>query len=376
MLVSTSVSRFTTRLQALRLALVWGLLIAAAVGARADVAVLVEEPFHKWDTNGHVAIYLSRVCAESPVVLRRCRPGELGVVIARYHRVSLYDWLAMPLIPYLYAVDAPESAPDWIDSKTEAQLRDRWRRQHLRAIVPDRIGPDGQPTMPGGNWIQLAGTAYDRKVIGFRFATTEAQDDAFIAAYNARPNRSRFNIVLHNCADFAAGILDFYFPKAVRRNRIADLGVMTPKQVALRMVRYARLHPELHMTTFIIPQTPGSNRRSRPAYGLAEGLVKTWKYAIPLTIAAPPVTCGLLVLWLCGGRFALPRSAPPMPELSGHRFASPRPHCIGAPRNLRAGHVNTPASATPYNPDHELFAAQLRRSRDAGGFARRPIARH
>jgi hypothetical protein len=30
-------------------------------------------------------------------MLRPCQPGELGVVISRYHRVGGYDWIAMPV---------------------------------------------------------------------------------------------------------------------------------------------------------------------------------------------------------------------------------------------------------------------------------------
>lgn len=70
------------------------------------VALLLEEPyghFGSMNPTGHAAIYLTDVCAETPVSLRRCYPGETGVVISRYHQVDGYDWIAMPLLPYLYA---------------------------------------------------------------------------------------------------------------------------------------------------------------------------------------------------------------------------------------------------------------------------------
>ena len=60
---------------------------------------------------GHAAIYLSDVCAESPTELRPCLPGENGVVLSRYHHIGGYDWLAIPLIPYLYAVDDVSQIP-------------------------------------------------------------------------------------------------------------------------------------------------------------------------------------------------------------------------------------------------------------------------
>src|SRR5258707_10377021 len=99
-------------------ALVW---FTPAAGA--DVAVLLEEPYSydgAFAGPGHTAVYLARVCAASPTVLRRCQPGESGVVISRYHRIAGYDWLAIPLYPYLYAVDRPGDIPLFADSKLEA----------------------------------------------------------------------------------------------------------------------------------------------------------------------------------------------------------------------------------------------------------------
>ena len=68
----------------------------------------MEEPyggFGSVNPTGHGALYFNHICAESPTQLRMCLPGERGVVISRYHKVAGYDWLAIPLVPYLYAVD-------------------------------------------------------------------------------------------------------------------------------------------------------------------------------------------------------------------------------------------------------------------------------
>ncbi len=82
--------------------------LAGASTAYGDVALLIEEPygfFGSINPTGHSAIHLNRVCAESPVMLRRCLPGETGVVISRYSRIRRLDWVAIPLLPYLYAVE-------------------------------------------------------------------------------------------------------------------------------------------------------------------------------------------------------------------------------------------------------------------------------
>src|ERR1700759_4068788 len=90
------------------------LLFMGVAGARAAVPILLEDPYSycgAFAGAGHAAVYLSNICADSPVSLRRCLPGESGVVISRYHRIAGYDWLAVPLYPYLYAVDKPQDIP-------------------------------------------------------------------------------------------------------------------------------------------------------------------------------------------------------------------------------------------------------------------------
>jgi hypothetical protein len=133
-------------------ALVLFLLAAGfASRAQASVTVLLEEPY-SYDGalagTGHTAVYLPRVCAETPVVLRRCRPGEHGAVISRYARVGGYDWLAIPLVPYLYAVENPEDIPLYANPKVEAFLRDQYRRAHLEDVAAD--APGGET--PKGDW--------------------------------------------------------------------------------------------------------------------------------------------------------------------------------------------------------------------------------
>src|SRR5215813_8222533 len=108
--------------------------------AYAGATVLLEEPYSydgAFAGTGHVAVYLDNVCASSPLVLRKCRTGETGVVLSRYDGVGGYDWIAIPLIPYLYAVEKTESVPLFADPKTVAFLRDQYRRTHLESLAPD-----------------------------------------------------------------------------------------------------------------------------------------------------------------------------------------------------------------------------------------------
>src|SRR6266478_1405711 len=121
------------------------LLLCLTPQVHADVTVLLEEPYSydgAFAGTGHTAIYLTRVCAASPTLLRRCNPGELGVVISRYNRIGQYDWIAVPLLPYLYAVAEPEDIPLYADSKLVAFLRDQYRREYLEDLAPDK--PSGE----------------------------------------------------------------------------------------------------------------------------------------------------------------------------------------------------------------------------------------
>src|SRR5580700_3940216 len=83
-------------------------LVFLSAHCHAQAALLMEEPYGFFGTvnpTGHTAIYFARICAETPTRLRRCEPGEMGAVISRYSDVNDYDWVAIPLIPYLYSVE-------------------------------------------------------------------------------------------------------------------------------------------------------------------------------------------------------------------------------------------------------------------------------
>jgi hypothetical protein len=278
------------------------LFLCLGVSARADVAVLLEEPYSydgAFAGTGHAAVYLTRVCAATPTRLRHCASGEPGVVISRYHRIAGLDWVAIPLYPYLYAVDRPQNIPLFADAKLKTDLRDHYRRKYLEDIVPD--GASG--AAPGGDWYELIGSAYDRTLYGFQIETSAEQDDAFIARYNSMANRESYKLVSRNCADFVRDAVNFYYPKAVKRGLFSDLEVSTPKHMAKSLAQYSARHSELQFTTFVIPQVPGSVKRSRPVRGLTESVFKAKKYELPLLIVQPFVAGGFAVAYLAGGRF-------------------------------------------------------------------------
>jgi hypothetical protein len=318
--------------------------LVQATWARASVALLMEEPFGKFgamNPTGHAAVYLNHICASSPTELRLCKPGEYGVVISRYHKIAGYDWIAIPLIPYLYAVDDASEVPTSVDKANVARLRDAYRRKYLEALAPDT----SKGKAPKGEWIQLVGSSYDRTIHGFQVTSTTDQDERFIALFNDRRNVGHFNLLFHNCADFSRSVLDIYLPGAIHRSFIADLGLTTPKQVARELVKYDEKHPETDMSAFVIPQIAGSVKRSHPVKGVSESLVKSKKYLIPMTILAPELTGGMVVAYLARGRMKLPDD----------------------PVIFDADHLTDPSEATPPPAANEGAESTLIAPASAGG---------
>ncbi len=263
-----------------------GVMLGCARLAGASATLFLEEPYGRmgWFTaTGHAAVYLSDVCADSPTMLRRCAPGETGVVISRYDGIDGYDWLAIPLVPYLYAVDRAEDVPLVANVKMVFALRDQYRRQHLEEVAPE--GANGEA--PKGTWYELVGASYDRAIYGFEIPTTPEQDDALIAKLNSSPNRSHFHLVSNNCADFAKQILNFYYPESVRRSFVADVGITTPKQLAKMLTKFNAKHPELELSRFVIAQVPGSMPRSSTPHGVVESFFRSKKYIVPSTVVSP-----------------------------------------------------------------------------------------
>lgn len=254
--------------------------------AHASATLFLEEPYGKlgfFTATGHAAVYLSGVCAQTPLVLRPCQPGETGVVISRYDGIEHYDWVAIPLIPYLYAVDHAEDVPLFVDAKTVSVLRDRYRRQHLEEIAPDAENGEA----PGGNWYELVGSSFDRTIYAFQIDTTPEQDAALIRKLNSDPNRSHFRTVSSNCADFAKQIINFYYPKALHRSVVADVGITTPKQIAKTLVKFEQRHPQIEYSHFIIAQVPGNTPRSSAVHGVVESFFKSKKYMVPSVVVSP-----------------------------------------------------------------------------------------
>jgi len=255
---------------------------------------------------GHAAIYLDHVCADGPLKLRECFAGEQpGVVIARYHQIGKWDWMATPILEFLYATDSPAKVLGYATIENSWDLREIYRKRYLEAIVPDGTEYDKATN----EWWESAGTAYTRQLWGYQLDSTAEQDRRFIAFMNERSNVHAYRLKNNNCADFAANVVNLYYPGAVTRDRVADFGWMTPKNVARCVQTYGLAHPELNFRVFEVPQVPGSLPRSKHVWGAAESGLKTKTYLFTLLAIQPEVPLYCAIVYLKHGRWKIGQNA-------------------------------------------------------------------
>lgn len=276
---------------------------------RADVSLFLHEAIGvsgEETAAGHASIYFSNVCADGPVRLRMCHPGETGVVITAYPEMGAdknYEWLAIPLLSYLYGVENERNIPLYTNGRIRMLLRETYRRNHLRSIVADL--PDG--AMPLGRWKEVIGTVFNRDIYAFTLKTTAAEDAAFLEKFNLRPNQSRWQTLYHNCADFAREVLNLYFPHAARRDVLNDFTMTTPKAIAKSLTRYATHRPErlFYMTKY--SQLSGPIRRSLDNRKFSEMAIRSKKYLIPQIILKQSLLAIFATSYYTTGYFNAPQ---------------------------------------------------------------------
>jgi hypothetical protein len=175
------------------------------------------------------------------------------------------------------------------------------------AYAPDVAEGKKAGEAPGGEWTQLIGASYDRRIYGFQIQTTPEEDEKFMNKFNDSRNEGHFNLLFHNCADFSRTLLNVYYPHSIHRNFFVDMGITTPKQVARSLTKYADRHPELTFSTFMIPQVPGSIKRSHSIDGVMKLSGEVEEYVL-IAVLNPEVAAALRGL-PDGRRFKAPADA-------------------------------------------------------------------
>jgi hypothetical protein len=326
-----------------------GILALALFGsnAQASIGLVVGEPFGGFGTMlpvGHASIYLDHICADTPTHLRPCREGEYGVVLSRYHDLTAsgLDWIATPVFPFFYGVDTPGQVPSFVTPALRDSLRMKYREAHYRDVVPGPVATrterDGALHFKEGeDWQESIGSAFDRRLFVYTLDTTPEQDAAILSYINDLPNKRRYTLARHNCADFAANILRIVLPREPKSQRsplhrtfAVDYNITTPKALARQLDAWGKLHPELHFAVYEVPQVPGTTRRSRPLRSCAELFVTTKRYFFTLLAIAPEWIVPNTIAYAAKGRWkpgldatpVTPAAWPPAPTQSSDTLAN------------------------------------------------------
>lgn len=274
--------------------------------ARGDVGIVLNESMDtsvdRISGTGHSAVYFSRICAESPVRLRLCRPNENGSVMSNYINIGedqRFEWNIAPLNIYLYGVEDPRFRPLFGSYEIKNLLEERYRTKYLIGYC------DGPPcaTSYKAEWRQMVAATLIRSVYIFVIDTTVEQDKELISQFNASPNENHFNGITRNCADFTKRVINTYFPHAATTDYINDFGMTSPKAIARSFVRYAVRNPKSNLRVLHFAQVPGTIKRSNEVRSGTEQLYRSEKLLIPLLIFADYGVPAVAASYLLTGRF-------------------------------------------------------------------------
>jgi hypothetical protein len=266
---------------------------------------------------GHSAVYFSRICPESPVRLRLCRPDENGSVMSNYINIGedqRFEWNIVPLNIYLYGVEDPRFRPLFGSYKIKNLLEERYRTKYLAGYC------DGPPcsTSDKAEWREMVAATLIRSMYIFVIDTTVEQDKELIAQFNASPNENHFNGITRNCANFTKHVINTYFPHAANADYINDFGMTSPKAIARSLVRYAVRNPKSNLRVLHFAQVPGTIKRSSEVRSGTEQLYRSKKFLIPMLIFANYELPAVAASYLLTGRFSPEREFEKHPAVDGN----------------------------------------------------------
>jgi hypothetical protein len=151
--------------------------------ASADVGVILneslDESMDRITGTGHMAVYFSNICADSPTKLRLCGPGELGSVMSTYINIGedrRFDWNIVPLNIYLYGVEDSRNRPILASFKIKHALEERYRQNYLSGLC------ETAPCQTSGKseWREMVAATLIRGMYFFVVDTSVEQDRQLI----------------------------------------------------------------------------------------------------------------------------------------------------------------------------------------------------
>lgn len=295
----------------------------AGQAAHADLGVMVADPTtvgaSEFTHAGHALVYLSGVCADTPVRARLCRAGESGSVVTRYpqfHEASPYGWNIVPLDLYLEGTVQPGNRLLYGSQNVKDALGIKARDGFMKPVCAGAC-----PLIPHSYWRDMVAATINRDIFVFTVKTTPAEDEALVRWLNAHENFDDYNGMTNNCAEFVRAMVNAVFPHSVRRDVINDIGMMTPKAAVHSFTRWAEKQPDSGFSILHFPQKPGSIPRSGVASSGTETAIHVKKYLIPAAMIGDHEVAGsFFVAYLLTGRFNLYKeyvrhSSPKLTEL-------------------------------------------------------------
>ena len=278
----------------------------ACTRASADVGVVLneslDESMDRITGTGHMAVYFSNICADSPTKLRLCGPGELGSVMSTYINIGedrRFDWNIVPLNIYLYGVEDSRNRPIFASFKIKHALEERYRQNYLSGLCDT----SSCQTSGKSEWREMVAATLIRGMYFFVVDTSVQQDRQLIEEFNNAPNENHFNGATNNCADFARRIVNTYFPHAASRDVLNDFGMTSPKAVARTFTHYALRHPELNLRVMHFAQVPGPIKRSSEVRAGTEQLFRSKKLLVPMIVFADEALPVVAASYMITGRF-------------------------------------------------------------------------
>lgn len=354
------------------LALAFVLAALTCSGARADVGIVLNESLgvsvDRISGTGHSAVYFSRICPESPVKLRLCRPEENGSVMSNYVNIGEpqdFEWNIVPLNIYLYGVENPGFRPLFGSYAIKNLLEERYRTKYLKGYC------DGPPcaTSSKAEWREMVGATLIRGMYVFVIDTTVEQDKALIAQFNAAPNKNHFNGVTRNCANFTKRVINSYFPHAASADYLNDFGMTTPKAIARSFVHYAARNPKLNLRVLHFAQTPGTIKRSSDVREVSEQLYRSKKFLVPMLIFADYGVPVVAASYLLTGRFNPEREFEKRPGQAENSSYATRPMQQEEQQEQQAQIVGSSAEWKRYRQELNSLLSERVQTEDGGDAA-------
>ncbi len=279
------------------------------ITARADIGVVLADPttvgVSVFTHAGHSLVYLSGVCAASPIRARLCEAGEQGSVVTTYpdfRETQAYAWNLVPLSLYLQGSLVPGDRLLYGSRLVKEALEAHAREGFLQEVCADGHCPQ----TPHSFWRDIVDANAARDIFIFAVLTTRAQDQTVVDWLNASPNVNHYNGFTNNCAVFTSSLVNLIFPHSVHRDFPNDLGMMAPKAAARSFTHWARKRPELGFYSMHFAQQPGDLPRSGVSQSGTETAIHMKKYLIPAALIGDHEVAGsFFVAYFLTGRFGV-----------------------------------------------------------------------